>query len=560
MKHTTLVRGAAAALTAATLALIGSPSMAAGPEADNVALVNPDADTELLIHKILGTPSTTYGDGTAQTITGPRLAGVQFDVYRVGYGDGAGNCTTFNAVDLTTNDGWTDAAKITGYVPTAVELQSRQFTTGGVTYCLSSPTPTTTDSTGVATFNTGGIGLFLAAENLAASGDVTIAGTTDVVSKSTISPSRPFFVTLPMTDPGSRSSWMYTVNVYPKSQSGTVDLKVLDKGTQTSEATGVGATHNLVYTITSDITNGLTGPEMGIYTITDILDARLAFDNATVVLSDGTTTIPLIKGTGPGDGDYYVQVIDNANGTTTVVVHFNPDGLVKLADNPDFQVVTTIEVHADQPMGSGTISNTVSVIPDQAYFDANSGAGMLSNTVQSLYGSVEVTKTDANDTLTLSGAEFAVYQDPNDDGVCEAGELVAANQVHTPVATDGAGVVRFDGLQVSDFYNGTAVVAPDTELWYCLVETKAPSGYNLNPEPISFQVNAAGISGATLIEVRNELANLGNQLPLTGGQGTALISLVGLLLVLGGLGYYAVSNRRRREDEPTAATGLIPVD
>ena len=51
----------------------------------------------------------------------------------------------------------------------------------------------------------------------------------------------------------------------------------------------------------------------------------------------------------------------------------------------------------------------------------------------------------------------------------------------------------------------------------------------------------------TYTDIKNQPDNLTNKLPLTGGEGVALFSLAGLVLIGGGLGYYAWTQRRRRD-------------
>jgi LPXTG-motif cell wall-anchored protein len=134
--------------------------------------------------------------------------------------------------------------------------------------------------------------------------------------------------------------------------------------------------------------------------------------------------------------------------------------------------------------------------------------------------------------------------------------MILANQIGSPVTTDASGAVLFTDLQLSNFYNN----ATQTDLHtYCLVETKAPVGYNLNAQPIPFTVTVegdvtnlaytVGTADAQEVQVANEPSNLGNNLPLTGGAGVAAVSIVGLLLVGGGLGYYLVGARRREIEQ-----------
>ncbi|MDO5500563.1 MAG: SpaH/EbpB family LPXTG-anchored major pilin [Propionibacteriaceae bacterium] len=83
---------------------------------------------------------------------------------------------------------------------------------------------------------------------------------------------------------------------------------------------------------------------------------------------------------------------------------------------------------------------------------------------------------------------------------------------------------------------------------YCLVEVEAADGYQLLADPVKFDLTVAG---ATTLYEGQEIVNLpdnfDNDLPLTGGQGIALLSIGGLALIGGGLGYYTMTSRKRRQ-------------
>ncbi len=51
--------------------------------------------------------------------------------------------------------------------------------------------------------------------------------------------------------------------------------------------------------------------------------------------------------------------------------------------------------------------------------------------------------------------------------------------------TDANGEVTIDGLRNNDWENNEAVTDPG---YYCLVEIKAPDGFELQTRPIAFQV------------------------------------------------------------------------
>ncbi|APT88988.1 hypothetical protein CFRA_06685 [Corynebacterium frankenforstense DSM 45800] len=81
---------------------------------------------------------------------------------------------------------------------------------------------------------------------------------------------------------------------------------------------------------------------------------------------------------------------------------------------------------------------------------------------------------------------------------------------------------------------------------YCLVETTAPQGHELQADAIYFVVNkgATETVGLTNVTVKDVQRNAGFELPLTGGNGIWLILAAGGLLVVIGGGYYYVSKRR----------------
>ncbi|OYO06812.1 SpaH/EbpB family LPXTG-anchored major pilin [Enemella evansiae] len=528
----------------------GNPYAVGGVSQENTAnkaLINPDATVQLSIHKYLGAATGAASNGTQQNVTLPPLAGVNFDVYQV-FTDAAHT----QPIDLTTNTGWTAAAAINGHVPTPAEIAVGSFTVNGTTYYIAKSATVTTDATGTATFTKpDGVGLYLVNENLSTSGTVTSNGST--IDKGTISPAAAFFVTLPMTNPDDTSRWMYDVNVYPKNQSDSSRKEVTDQGTTTAEGNNAG-NHGVKYTITSTITDGMSGAQMGTYVINDQLDPRIGYVGTTVAIDpDGDTgtaaLVTLTEGT-----DYTVAT----SGTTLVKVTFTSTGLNKLAAansaNPAATVVTTIDGTVNEQGGSGEITNVATVIPNKPWVDANPGnPGIPTNPVESKYGNIEVNKydpADSNATAAMAGAVFQVFADPTPgDGVCTAGDVSGTPINTATVGSDGK--ATFTGLQTSDFYNNTAVTDPTKYQSYCLVETKAPAGYNLSSEAVYVTImsnTATDTTPAVAIQrVANQKANLGNQLPLTGGNGIAALSVGGLLLIGGGLAYYAMTSRKRRQ-------------
>lgn len=523
----------------------GDPYVVGGTnqEAPNRALVNPTATTQLTIHKYAGLPTGNLNDGTEQTITGRTpLAGADFAIYRV------------PDVNLATNAGWEAAARY---------YEAETLNTAGM-----NPVATvTTDAAGLATATfPNGVGLYYVIETAAPAGYTRAA---------------PFFVTLPMTTPsgaGEETRWMYDVNVYPKNQLDNIEKTITDRGVVTAEngiVYGAAARHTMTYTIRSSITDG-TGP-LGTYVIYDDLDPTMSLLAGSIALSDGTEFVRGVDynafvAPDPSQPFTAYPPSTRASGGPVVAVVVTAAGRAKLEANRSLDVVTTMTVEVAAKDADGIVPNRATFIPNQTWWQQNSTAnpafepnnptgsalgidflpGVPSQQTVSKFGDLVVTKVDPADaTATMSGAVFDIYRDANNDQRCAPTEMIADNLIATTPATTAAGITRFRGLQASDFYNN----AVQTNLiTYCLVETVAPNGYNLNAEPFPFTILNGG--GAVLApvpdttqRVANERSNLANSLPLTGGGGVATISIIGLVLVGGGLAYYAVASRKRREQD-----------
>lgn len=547
--------------TVASTAALSAPVALAAPTANpdpavNPSTINPNGTFELNVTKYLGATTGNTNDGTQQTITGrDLLQGVPFDIYKVG------------GVDLTTNEGWTAATALQGHTITAAEISAGQIVVNGVTYPLTKVSTITTDANGNAVYD-GPAGLYLMNENLTGA-TVTNMTTGAVVPVKTITPSLPALVTLPMTNPTDTSLWMDTVYVYPKNASDTITKAVDDKQTVTGDQTSTAIADKVAtFTLTGTITPSLTGTQMGSYVMIDQLDPRLGYKSVDSVTVGGTT---LALGT-----DYTVSVLD-ADGTAGgeyVQIIMTASGLDKLAAAKAADTGATVVAKLSTDIlveGSGTIENTVSLLPNQSAVDQVPGQtpgtpytppttpptevpGTPSDPTVSKYGDLALTKTDGLDGSGLAGAEFSLFSvlkgsSATDQAACDAATVDPAKAIMTGITTGAAGTVTVKGLQQSDWYNNAQQSDP---IVYCLVETKAPAGYNLLAKSVPFTITQVASAGATQLTVKNEKTNLDNNLPLTGGTGAAALGVGGVALLGAGLAL-VVTKKRRESSEPTEA-------
>ena len=332
-------------------------------------------------------------------------------------------------------------------------------------------------------------------------------------------PSAPFLVSIPLTDPVNTNGWLYDVHVYPKNATTNVTKTVQDAG-------AIKLGDKVTWTITGDIPNVDT---IDAYKIVDKLDAKLDYTGAQVTLSDGTAITA---------GTDYTVVFDAASHTLTV--EFTAAGRAILAAHNTAQVKVAVDTKVN---AVGEIANTALLYPNQASYSVlpgQPGGPVVTPPVITKWGSITVKKTDDKG-AALAGASFSVYASQAD---AEAGTnpiSLGGNTVFT-VAADGT--VTISGLRYSDFANG-ATVAPGQPGYqsYWLVETKAPTGYELLADPIKFDVTAATSAVGVDLTVKNVPANAGFQLPFTGGSGRTVVYVVGILLIVAA-GIVVVSRRR----------------
>lgn len=266
-----------------------------------------------------------------------------------------------------------------------------------------------------------------------------------------------------------------------------------------------------------------TVPDMAEYTnytfkFTDTLSKGLTLNN-TAATGNTFTAVVKIDGTVVDTGDYTAMFTkDTISGTTSLEVNMTD---FKTKHQHDAGKTITVEY-------SATLNTDAAV--------AGNGND---NTDMKLAGAQFELQDAQGNKIALA----SVNPDENSFRPKGANDTAAAD---TAVKTNSQGVLKFTGLK-----EGT----------YKVVETKAPAHYNKLTAPITVEIkanyNADGTllnwgvikSGetydadhpATSITVENKK---GIELPSTGGMGTALFTVFGVLIVALGAGWYVKSNRK----------------
>ena len=520
--------GAAAVPGIATAAPTASAFgvVATAPQLPSLVDLDPAKTGSITIHKLVkdDTNGTTEGTGLEDTsVTGTGLDGAKFTVERL------------TNVDLTTQAGWEKLVAYNGNVDAAkadgVDAAIEKTTAGG----------------GLAKFDSLPLGAYIVTETETPAGYIG---------------SKPFIITVPMTHPTQKNVWNYDLHVYPKNSKAGVDKQVKDDTTP-----AVGSEIN--YTINSDIPSLPAGDKLKTYMVVDQYDKRvtIATTDVTLALSDGTA---LVAGT-----DYDLKTAtgtvaagtDNYKFVTAVFTEAgrNKIAAARAAGTDATKVVMKLKGTVTGPLsGNGLVPNKVTLIPNTPAtpWDPESGTTpppeYPHSEVVSKFGKVKITKVSAADpTAKLKDAEFSVYKctptgltSGTDNFVSNnatLGDKITVNGKDT-FTTDADGVVEIDSLRNNDWENNKQVDNPG---WYCLVETKAPAGFELQTRPIAFQIlqsNSKADNQYTLeTTVKDAPHNGGFRLPVTGAAGVGVLIAAGSALVAGA-GAITIANKRRKEN------------
>lgn len=376
-------------------------------------------------------------------------------------------------------------------------------------------------------------------------------------------PSLPILVDLPQK---SGASYAYSTVVDPKGGYPDVTKKIIENNNPFDQ-NDVSINQHVQYQVTSDVTKYSTNATGITYKIVDTLSKGLTYDD-NVAITAGTNTLTK-------DTDYTVATTTDTKGNTVITFDFKYDS-IKDADKVVLNYSATL--NEDAVIGEGGNPNDINLV-----YTNNSNTISTSTTtaetdspqVRTYTYGIAVKKVDQNDKTALAGAQFGIYKNV----ACT--EAYTSGKLETVTASNG--YQQFIGLDAGTYY---------------IQEIAAPSGYvksdkvlevkiegldkdgNVTTEnnkltgqakytikvvgeeesEISFIVknDAAGngtvtaVNGTSLTNEYNldklGLAVVGNvkgvELPRTGGAGTWMFTIGGLVLMAGAVTAVAVTKKK----------------
>ena len=377
-------------------------------------------------------------------------------------------------------------------------------------------------------------------------------------------PVDPFYVVMPATAPDG-SGYQYTVDIYPKNQvKGDVEIEkdVISLGNDESTQ-DVYAPHTWLITasIPADMVSGKE------YVISDTLDNRLDYlgnvkvqleqedaegalgENGSLTFTstnkdnkevETTVNTVLVEG-----ADYLLHVTDNdslAEGkpSDSFTVTLTKAGMAKAAAVAGAYPDAVVRAYFDAQINANAEMGME--IPNQADLHYKNSVGMdfdVESDIPVVYtAGAKLVKVDAkNQTKTLSGAVFQVYRAATDEEIAdESVTKVMLPGVEEPMVPaeffDNAALTGEKVTAVTSGADGKVLIYGLAYGTYWLVETQAPAGYNLLSEPVALTLGAVSHLDENTVLVLN---NSGAVLPETGGMGTTVFTVSGLLCLLAAL-------------------------
>lgn len=392
----------------------------------------------------------------------------------------------------------------------------------------------------------------------------------ETVSNKVASVVFPFIVAIPMTN-AAGDGWLADTHCYPKNG----DITITKEVDRTAVAVGETANWTLVPSVPADIKT------YKMYDIVDVLDYALTY-NGTVNGTNNITSGLTVKGATSAAGPWTDIAAADYTATLTPVgavpapahelrISFNATGRTDLATlgykfiQVKFSTTTNkwiLDYAASHEFY--TVENDAKVEFKNKFHTEAEPYDRPSDEVEIHSGAIILEKRKAHENTPLIGAEFQIARTEaeakagtfikkdadgklvyfGDTGYAALPAWIETSTMSTDPrfanprfsAYAGKAIVLFEGLKMFNGLKDDAALPPTPQagdyLDYWIVETKAPTGYNLLIEPIhiSFDGSTTEASwwteGDTIVKNTNTFT-----LPRTGGMGTVLFTAGGVALI-----------------------------
>ena len=307
---------------------------------------------------------------------------------------------------------------------------------------------------------------------------------------------------------------------------------------KSADKTSVTKNEKVTYTITVEIPTYATGAVDKSFYVSDLLPDGLTIDTDSIKVQIDATDVDAsnytLDKTATNDYTFKLSVDTDkyaerwsANGGKQLVITYT----ATLNDN------NTTEVN---------VKETNKVTFDYSFYPyVENSHKQKTDTVDVTTFAIKIDKyVSGDERAKLANAKFDLYRTATQD------EKDAGTSVEIPhtniqgIKLEGDKVTEADGSVTFEKYE-----ANDNNYDYYLVETQAPSGYNIldNAVKLNFtDADVAGTAGVYTVKVPN---SSGIQLPITGGTGTVIFTIIGIALMVGAVVLFVVSRKKAKESK-----------
>lgn len=584
----------AAVCTLGTCCIAGSIAYAKDAGVNTATIdTTKKSTTSITIHKYENNPAGTIranGEEVKDLSNRKPVKGVKFTLWRLKKGA--------DEIDLSTSEGWKKIKGLENLVATAennkktahdfiagTNPEFNKYTDAGEGVDKASGKSCTTGEDGSCKFEQLPMGLYYVEET-----DVSGAQLKDGKTWKPVSITKgvdPFFVTTPLANE-SKKTWLYEVNVYPKNDTSndlpkktpanTPNKLNIAKDDSTTMSWDITIPLNLIAPATQFTTIKFTDPLMkdlefdAASGISDVKISKFAkgSDTASTKTNDFNDLTKDTDYTVTADTSKKYTVGNDQKSFTLVTVALNDTGLGKadtlyknLGDGNVLKLTAKITAKVKQGATkvvnviNTEVNNTVTGQKDDPKPCVPTSGKPCDNPGQSVsnFAKLKVTKVNeqaGNDKKKLKGAEFDVYAMKDNN---------AASTTNDDVTGNTKGNTKVNDVKLTTGDNGEASVelfignGDTTSKKYCIVETKAPAGYQSSDTPTCYDLTVEGQADAATKnskEVVNKLSTaldkIVGALPMTGARGLVLLTAFGIV-GLGGTLFYIITRRRKEQEE-----------
>ena len=257
-----------------------------------------------------------------------------------------------------------------------------------------------------------------------------------------------------------------------------------------------------------------------VYTMKDIIGAGLDFSAiSNFVVKDGETSL-LVKSDG---------TVVNASGNTVATITISGKNLT-IAFNVDYVTSTTVTVEYKAKLNNSAVLGDTGNLNSATLTYSNDpyGTGTITSNVAQTsvftYGVEVLIYANGDKSKVLSGVKFEVYSDASLTN--KLGEIT----------TDSTGRGRLPGLAEGTYY---------------LKQVSTASGYTLAKDAIAIKVKLEGSTpGSVEGYYEAEVAAFeAGTLPFTGGPGTILYTVIGMITIVSAILLFVLYARKKKQEQ-----------